>query len=364
MDNNYQELYKKHRPKKWEDLVGQEGVVKNLREEVIRGEVPTAYLLAGKQHGAGKTSAAWLLAKAVNCENLDMETGNPCNKCSTCKNIDANTQIGVNYVSMANKGSVQAANDIIRQAQMAQPIKRPVWILDEAHRMSKEAAEAWLIPLESPNMKALFIFCSTEPEKILDTVKSRVQQKTFKSIDVVEIFKHLTRVAKEENLNVTEEQIKIAALEGKGSLRDAMQNLEVIARDGKLSASYKNKILSMLSSKNYPEALKVAGEMEKEGQDFVKATEQVYRDFSDMLLILSGAEPSSGVVNKESYREFASSIGVPGILAVIKTLGETLNNMVYNTVDSRILFEVCMVKVIQILRKAVTLNQQAAQNNN
>lgn len=346
----YQELYKKHRPKFWEDLVGQEGVVKNLREEVIRGEVPTAYLLAGKQHGAGKTSAAWIMAKAVNCENLNKETGNPCNECTTCKNIDNNNQLGVHYVSMANNGSVKDANEIIRQAQMSQPISRPVWILDEAHRMSKEAAEAWLIPLESPNMKALFIFCSTEPEKIIDTVKSRLQQKTFKSIDVVQIFNHLVKIAKTEDLAVTTEQVKVAAMEGKGSLRDAMQNLEVIARDGKLAGSYKNKILSMLASKDYVKALQVAGEMENEGLDFVQATEHLYRDFSDMLLILAGAEPSSNVGNKESYRKFAASIGPAGILHSMKYLGEALNSMVYNTVDSRILFEVAMVKVIEVLK--------------
>lgn len=348
---NYQELYKKHRPKNWDGLVGQEGVVKNLREELIRGQVPTAYLFAGKQHGCGKTSAAWIMAKAVNCENLDMETGNPCNECQTCKNIDNNNQLGVHYVSMANNGSVKDANDIIRQAQMSQPVKRPVWILDESHRMSKEAAEAWLIPLESPNMKALFIFCSTEPEKMIDTVKSRVQQKSFRSIKPVDIYKHLAKISQIENLNLTEEQIKAAALEGTGSLRDALQNLEVIARDGKLAGSYKNKILSMLASRNYVNALTIAGEMENEGLDYLQATEQLYRDFSDMLLLLAGAQPSENVGNPASYKKFAAAIGPHGIIECIRHLGDTLNTMVYNTVDNRILFEVAMFNVIEVIKK-------------
>lgn len=349
--SNYQELYKKYRPKTWDNLVGQDGVVKNLKSEIISGQVPTAYLFAGKQHGCGKTSAAWIMAKAVNCENLNKETGDPCNECQTCKNIDQNNQLGVHYVSMANNGSVKDANDIIRQAQMSQPVKRPVWILDESHRMSKEASEAWLIPLESPNMKALFIFCSTEPEKMIDTVKSRVQQKSFRSINAVDIYKHLTKVAKIENLNLTEEQIKIAALEGTGSLRDAMQKLEVIARDGKLGSSYKNKILSMLASKNYVKALEVSGEMETEGLDYVKATEQLLRDFSDMLLLLAGANPSNNVSNPNSYKQFAASVGPNAIIESIKQLGDTLNSMVYNTVDTRVLFEVAMFRVIEILKK-------------
>lgn len=349
--SNYQELYKKHRPKNWEDLVGQEGVVKNLREELIRKQVPTAYLFSGKQHGCGKTSAAWLMAKSVNCENLNTETGDPCNECQTCKNIDGNNQLGVHYISMANNGSVKDANDIIRQAQMSQPVKRPVWILDESHRMSKEAAEAWLIPLESPNMKALFIFCSTEPEKMIDTVKSRVQQKSFRSIKAVDIYKHLKGVVEKEGLVLTDDQIKSAAVEGAGSLRNALQNLEVIARDGKLAGSYKNKILSMLASHNYVNALSIAGEMEQEGLDYLQATQQLYRDFSDMLLIIAGAEPSGHVTNPASYKKFGESIGAGGIVEIIRHLGDTLNTMVYNTVDNRILFEVSMFKVIEVIKK-------------
>ncbi len=350
---SYQELYKKHRPRDWDGLVGQEGVVKDLRNEIIKGQVPTAYLFAGKQHGCGKTSAAWIMAKAVNCENLDKETGNPCNECQTCKNIDNNNQLGVHYVSMANNGSVKDANDIIRQAQMSQPINRPVWILDEAHRMSKEAAEAWLIPLESPNMKALFIFCSTEPEKMINTVKSRVQQKSFRSISNVDIYKHLQHISKIENLNLDEEQLKSATLESGGSLRDAMQNLEVIARDGKLAGSYKNKILSMLASRNYVSALKVSGEMERDGQNYLQATQQLYRDFSDMLLLLAGADPSDNVSNPKSYKKFAETITAEGLLECIKHLGDAVNTMVYNTVDNRIIFEVTMFKVIEVIRNKI-----------
>lgn len=349
----YQELYKRYRPKDWDGLVGQEGVVRDLRREVTGNQVPTAYLFAGKQHGCGKTSAAWIMAKAVNCENLDMETGNPCNECQTCKNIDNNNQLGVHYISMANNGSVNDANNIIRQAQMSQPVKRPVWILDESHRMSKEAAEAWLIPLESPNMKALFIFCSTEPERMIDTVKSRVQQKSFRSISAVDIYKHLQNVAKKEDLKLTEEQIKAAALEGSGSLRDAMQNLEVIARDGKLAGSYKNKILSMLASRNYVNALSVSGEMEKDGQDFLQATEQLYRDFSDMLLLLAGAEASDNVTNPASYMKFAQTVTAEGLLECIKHLGDAVNTMVYNTVDNRIIFEVTMFKIIETIKNKI-----------
>lgn len=348
--SSYQELYKKYRPKTWDDLVGQDAVVKNLREDIKTGQVPTAYLFAGKQHGCGKTSAAWIMAKAVNCENLDLETGNPCNECQTCVNIDNNRQLGVQYVSMANNGSVADANAIIGQAQMAQQVKRPVWILDESHSMSKAAAEAWLIPLESTNMKALFIFCSTEPEKMIPTVKSRVQQKRFRSIDAIDIFKYLKSVSDKEGFDLSNEKIKDAALAGAGSLRTAMQNLEVVALDGTLPTSYKNKVLSMLASRNYAKALEVSGEMEANGIDYVEATEQLYRDFSDMLLILSGAEVQGEVGSKESYKVFARTIGPNAILHVLKHLGDALNTMIYNTVSNRILFEIAIFNSIGAIR--------------
>lgn len=348
--SSYQELYKKYRPKDWDGLVGQDGTVRTLRQEIVGGEVPTAYLFAGKQHGCGKTSAAWIMAKSVNCENPNLENGNPCNECQTCKNIDSNSQLGVHYLSMANNGSVKDANDIIRQAQMSQPVKRPVWILDESHRMSKEAAEAWLIPLESENMKALFIFCSTEPEKMIGTVKSRVQQKRFVSVSPLDIFKHLKTIVGLEKLDLTDEQVKDAALEGAGSLRDALQNLEVIARDGKLTGSYKNKILAMLASRDYIKALEVSGEMEKEGQDYVQATEQLYRDFSDMLLLSAGAKPSSNVTNPSSYKKFAATVGPKGLLQSLRHLGQALNTMVYNAVDNKILFEMAIFEIIVVIK--------------
>lgn len=352
-NEKYTELYKKYRPNTWDNLVGQPGVTRDLRREVLSGQVPTAYLFAGKQHGCGKTSAAWIMAKAVNCENLDEETGNPCNECDTCKNIDNNTQIGVEYISMANRGSVKDAAEIIRQSKMSQPVKRPVWILDESHRMSKEAAEAWLIPLEDPNVNSLFIFCSTEPERMIDTVKSRVQQKSFSSISPKVIYQHLVSIAEKEGLELSPEQIKDAAMEGSGSIRDALQYLEVIARDGKLAGSFKNKILSLLSTRNYVEALAIAGEMESEGQDYLQATEQLFRDFSDMLLLLAGAEPSHSATNPESYKKFASAVGASGILECIDSLGSAIQNMVYNTVDNRILFEIALFNLISILKKHI-----------
>lgn len=349
--SNYTELYKKYRPKDWDSIVGQGEVVDSLRKAVKSNNIPTAYLFAGKQHGCGKTTTAFVLAKALNCLNPDTETGNPCNECSVCKNIDAGKQIGVNYISMANRGSAQEVRKIVEQAQMAQPVNKQVWILDESHRMSKEAAESLLIPLESNNMKSLFIFCSTEPENIIPTVKSRLQLRSFTPISTRDIAIHLAKIAKLENFELTREQIMDAAVEGHGSLRDSLTNLEEIAAGKELTTTYKNKILNNVSRVNFVETLSISADMDRDGIDFKKTLEQLYRDFADMLLIASGV-PMEDLANKAGYQKLAKMISIPGLTRGLDIIGNGLQSMSINaTINNRIMFEITMNKLLQMLSK-------------
>lgn len=344
--SEYVELYKKYRPKDWNDIVGQDHVVESLRQAVIDNNIPSGYLFAGKQHGSGKTSSALVLAKALNCENLK-EDGNPCNECSTCHNIDNNRQIGFQYISMANRGSVDDVRDIVSKSQMAQPIKRQVWILDECHRMSTAAMEAWLIPLESDTNKSVFIFCSTEPEKILDTVKSRLQLRTFSSIDTKVIANKLLEVTKAEKLKVTPEQIVEAAREANGGLRNAMANLEILANGGELTTSARSRILNLLVSKNPVQVLALTSELEKDGADFKGLSEQLFRDLSTLILLSAGAN----LEESEAFKTVSKSIGTAKLLHCADILGDTLNRMAYNTVDKRILFEISLTKITNVLRQ-------------
>lgn len=347
---SYVELYKKYRPVNWDGIVGQDAVVSSLRKAVIEDKIPGGFLFAGKQHGCGKTSAAIVMAKALNCENLDKATGNPCNECETCKNIEEKRQIGVNYISLANNSSIDSVRDILEQANLAQPIKKQVWILDECHRISPAAFDLFLIPLEKENLETLFIFCSTEPEKIPDTVKSRLQVRNFRKIELSDVADRLTTINLNENLNLTAAQILEAARAGNGSLREAIGFLEIVAADGKLTASHRGKLLNVIGKKDFVGLLKLTGEIEAEGQDFAKVAEALFRDLSDMLLTYSGAiKPEDA---QKGFLEFAKAVGPSSILRSLDILGDTLNKMAMNVIDKRILFEVALTKIIQVIIKA------------
>ena len=177
----YEELYKKYRPRTWDEVIGQDKIVSNLRENVAGNKIPTAYLFAGPR-GCGKTTVALILAKAINCENPNGE-GDPCNKCDSCKSIDANTSIGVHYVSAANfESGVVDVKRIVDQARRRSTVKKPIWIIDEIQRLSRPALDALLQPLEDPSMPSTFIFCTTEINSIPQTFTSRTQQRAFKLV--------------------------------------------------------------------------------------------------------------------------------------------------------------------------------------
>jgi DNA polymerase-3 subunit gamma/tau len=182
MAKKYEELYKKYRPRTWDEIVGQDKIVSNLRSSVANDRLATAYLFAGP-YGCGKTTTALIFAKAINCERPDGK-GNPCNECATCKSIDAGANIAVHYVSAANfeGGGVNDIKSIVDQAKRRSAIAKPIWIIDEIQRLSPNAKDALLIPLEDPSMPSIFIFCTTEIDRIPETITSRVQQRAFKLV--------------------------------------------------------------------------------------------------------------------------------------------------------------------------------------
>lgn len=345
-EEHYQELYKKYRPRVWEDIIGQESIVESLRNNVLNGKIPTGFMFFGP-HGCGKTTSAFILAKALNCENLRPD-GNPCNECETCKSIDANAQMGVRYISMANQGGVEDVRKLVNEAQLQKPIKHPVYILDESHQLSRAAFDSLLIPLESEQMKTLFIFCSTEPNKIPKTILSRIQVRNFSPVEGKVLARNLMKIVQAESLEVTKEQIIQAVRAANGSVRDSISFLETLSAQGTLPEQYSEQVLKLITTNKYTDIFKLTETLNQEGQNFTDITQQLYSDLSKVLIILSGASIDTVYSGMNTA---AKSLTPREVMAYLNVLGDTINRMATNTVDSRILFEIAMSKIVGAHRK-------------
>lgn len=349
-EEQYVELYKKYKPKTWDDLVGQTKTARSLQTAVVNNKIPTAFLFLGPR-GTGKTSSAFLLAKSLNCQNPS-KAGNPCNICETCISIDEGSQIGINYESMANRGSVDDVRSIVQKAKLSQPVKKQVWILDEIHNLSKAAFDALLIPLEDKNMPSLFIFCSTEADKIPATITSRVQQRRLVLVSPEDMLPYLQNIRDKENLDCGDEDLTEAIRQGRGSVRDTLSALESLLSTGETTSSFGGAMLESIASHSLPDALKVTADAIHEGYDGRDLAEQLFSDLRDLLLLVSGVDKSvAGTINVSDVRSVAKGlIGKTGIAVVAEEIADAITHMTLGS-DSRIHFEIALVKSITKLNK-------------
>lgn len=219
-------IYRKYRPSSFEELLGQEIIVKILKEAAGQDRLSHAYLFSGPR-GTGKTTTARLIAKIANCEGRKNDTkfrseGEPCNKCTACTSIDAGRSLDIYEIDAASNRGIDEIRNLkenIRLAPSSLPYK--VFIIDEAHMLTKEAFNALLKTLEEPPSYAIFVLATTEIEKIPLTISSRTQQFQFRRVSLKQISEKLWKIAKEEKVKVTNEALELIASAAEGSFRDA-----------------------------------------------------------------------------------------------------------------------------------------------
>lgn len=240
----YQSLYKKYRPRTFSSIVGQEKVVEILKNQIEQNKIGHAYLFTGVR-GTGKTSIAKIMAQAMNCENL--QNGNPCNSCETCKSIlEARNSDIIEMDAASNNGvdDIRSIKDEI--SFLPTSSKYRVYIIDEVHMLSTGAFNALLKTLEEPPIHVKFILATTEPQKLPATIISRCQRFEFTKIDNNKLYELLKKISNDVNIDIEDNSLRLISMLARGSARDSISILESVSNiDGKITVDDVRKIVGI-----------------------------------------------------------------------------------------------------------------------
>ena len=365
----YQALYRKWRPQKFDDMVGQTAVTKTLKNAIIHHKTSHAYLFTGPR-GTGKTSAAKIFAKAINC--LNPQDGEPCNECLLCKGITEGTIGDVIEIDAASNNGVEEIRDIRDKARYA-PTQATykVYIIDEVHMLSTGAFNALLKTLEEPPKNVIFILATTEPHKIPATIISRTQRFDFRRITNDEIIQRLRYILEQEEIAYEEEALSVIARCANGGMRDALSLLDQVISfsDDKVSFEQAIQVSGSLTDDLMIEFVRLLTQQQAQAallqlQDLLLLGKEASRlieewlEFSRDLLV---AKQTGDMIGRsEAFVEFAKEVEEAFLYRFMDALNQTQQEMRFTTKPT-ISLEVFTIKmaqpVVAVAGKAVPTNQ-------
>lgn len=339
-----QSLYRRFRPRKFSELYGQEHIVRALRNAVINGREGQAYLFSGPR-GTGKTTTARILAKVLNCENpID---GEPCCECESCKAVEHGTSYDVLELDAASNNGVQEIRDIIDAAALTSPGRHRVFILDEVHMLTRAAEAALLKTLEEPPEQVVFVLATTDPQKVSETIRSRVQHLQFHLLPVEELDKYVRFVIEKAELAVDDESIAMVLRQGGGSARDTLSALELVAAGGGEpdGPQHTEEIIRGIIDRDHGAALAAVARAMQQGRDAHTYAQDVVRTMRDCFLSIMSPELVQLPANRVAeLNEYARELGTQRIVRIMETLGSTMVEM-RHAPDARLLLEVAVVQL-------------------
>jgi len=357
---HYTVLARRFRPQKFDDVVGQQHVAQALRNAIRGGRVAHAYLFTGAR-GVGKTSMARILAKALNCPSAT--DGDPCNDCEICQGIAAGNDVDVLEIDGASNRGIDDIRSLRANVNIrSMRTQYKLYIIDEVHMLTKEAFNALLKTLEEPPESVKFVFCTTEPNKVPDTILSRCQRFDFGSIEMTGIIDRLGQIAEAEGVAVAPEALALVARRAAGSMRDSQSLFDQLLAFGedRIEAEGVHRLLGTADDERLIEIVDALVESRRadaltsfdqalaDGVQLGELVDQLVNYFRDLMLSAAGAGEVALLSVSREYRDRlqqqAQTLGLQTTLAALQILADTKGRM-FRASYARTLAEMALVRI-------------------
>ena len=366
----YQALYRKYRPKNFNEVIGQKVVVKTLVNAIENNKISHAYIFSGPR-GTGKTSIAKIFAKTINCKNL--KDAIPCEECTNCINYNNKKEIDIIEIDAASNNGVDEIRNLKNSVNLVpNNSKYKVYIIDEVHMLSTAAFNALLKTLEEPPKFVIFVLATTELYKVPETIVSRCQNFDFHRISMGDINKRLFEICDKENIQIDEEAIKTISLYSNGGLRDAIGLLDQLSsyKSDLITVDDVNNICGLISNEqtfamidsiiniNLKNVISMLNNYNEDGKNLLIIFENLVEEFKNLLIYMNASDYFENEFLSEKYEFYSNKINEEDIYLIIDELNSCIKNMKFEN-NKILLSQLSMIKIISMLKnKKLKINNK------